>query len=52
MTNEEMNPVLMPYCKYNMAVSCTDHKCENCGWNPEVDEARREKTRERVRNEQ
>jgi hypothetical protein len=27
-------------CKLNKAVDCTEQKCENCGWNPDVAEKR------------
>ena len=56
--NEEMTPVYIrnmesPMCPFNMAIDCTKKdKCKSCGWNPDVDAARREKTRERVLNEQ
>ena len=30
-------------CKYNYGVSCFDQKCEGCGWNPDVQKARKEK---------
>lgn len=29
-------------CKYNDAVLCERQKCNNCGWNPEVDKRRKE----------
>ena len=29
-------------CKYNEGVACTDHQCENCGWNPAVAKMRAE----------
>lgn len=29
-------------CKYNEGVSCTNHKCNTCGWNPEVEKIRKE----------
>jgi endogenous inhibitor of DNA gyrase (YacG/DUF329 family) len=29
-------------CPYNMSVSCTDHMCGKCGWNPKVEKARKE----------
>lgn len=39
-------------CRYNYAVVCDNFsRCRVCGWNPEVDKARRPKTRERVLNE-
>ena len=28
-------------CKYNDGVFCLDHKCEGCGWNPDVQKARK-----------
>lgn len=30
-------------CRFNIGVRCEVQKCESCGWNPEVDRARREK---------
>lgn len=30
-------------CPYNAEVSCKTRKCQKCGWNPEVAEARRER---------
>lgn len=37
-------------CPYNCEVDCKQEdyavKCATCGWNPSVDKARREKTRE------
>ena len=30
-------------CKYNDGVLCARRKCEKCGWNPEVEKARKEK---------
>lgn len=45
----------VPDCPYmkNSSVGCAleNRKCEKCGWNPEVDAARREKTRERLAKE-
>ena len=32
-----------PVCQYNDGVLCEKQKCENCGWNPEVEKARKEK---------
>ena len=23
-------------CVFNKPIDCNDHKCDNCGWNPEV----------------
>ena len=41
------------YCPYNQALDCMDRSdskdtkpCEKCGWNPDVDQERRKKTRE------
>lgn len=28
-------------CTYNKEVNCDKHKCDNCGWNPTVDEEMR-----------
>ena len=29
-------------CKFNFNITCDEyHKCPNCGWNPEVNEKRR-----------
>ena len=30
-------------CKYNEGVMCSVQKCNICGWNPEVEKARKEK---------
>ena len=30
-------------CMHNDGVICNDHKCDGCGWNPEVQKARKEK---------
>lgn len=27
-------------CPYNKGVVCTDHKCDSCGWNPNVEKQR------------
>ena len=45
--------VHIPDCEYNRSIGCSlvDRKCEKCGWNPEVDAVRREKTRERLAKE-
>lgn len=30
------------FCKHNKHINCDDPwKCDNCGWNPEVNEKRR-----------
>ena len=29
-------------CYYNIEVLCTDRQCENCGWNPIVEQRRRD----------
>lgn len=29
-------------CKYNEGVVCVDHKCNRCGWNPDVARKRAE----------
>ena len=29
-------------CKYNEGVGCDIQRCENCGWNPEVEKRRKE----------
>lgn len=29
-------------CLYNDAVICSAHKCKNCGWNPAVEQIRKE----------
>ena len=31
-----------PSCVHNNGVLCEDHKCGNCGWNPEVEQKRKE----------
>ena len=33
-------------CKHNKGVICDDQKCDGCGWNPEVQKARKEKIME------
>ena len=30
-------------CKYNECVACEIQRCENCGWNPVVEERRKAK---------
>ena len=43
---EDGDTALFKYsCKYNEGVGCGpfNHKCEKCGWNPEVAKARLEK---------
>lgn len=30
-------------CKYNQGVGCIVQKCSKCGWNPEVEQIRKEK---------
>ena len=31
-------------CKHNDGVSCNNYNCEGCGWNPDIQQARLEKT--------
>lgn len=35
-------------CKYNKGVVCEDYACENCGWNPLVDEKRKRAIYEKI----
>lgn len=30
-------------CLHNVGVSCENHQCDGCGWNPDVQKARKEK---------
>ena len=32
----------MTVCKYNAGISCADHDCAGCGWNPETAQRRRD----------
>ena len=45
----------VPDCPFvkNNSVGCAldDRKCDKCGWNPAVDEVRRQKTREKLMKE-
>lgn len=34
-------------CKYNIGVSCSERECKHCGWNPAVEQERKEKLREK-----
>lgn len=44
---------LIGECKYQVGVDCDACSvCEKCGWNPEVDERRKEKIRESLRREE
>lgn len=44
-----VHPKNSPWCPYNGGIICPEKdKCKSCAWNPEVDAARRPKTRERV----
>ena len=36
----DIEPILP--CIYNIAVSCRHHKCSTCGWNPKVEQKRKE----------
>ena len=40
------------YCPFNQAVDCDkdNRNCDKCGWNPDVDKERKEKTRERLKD--
>ena len=31
-----------PSCIHNREVQCVDHKCGRCGWNPKVEQKRKE----------
>lgn len=37
-------------CRYNEACSCEDRKCHKCGWNPTVDNKRKQKQQRRFPN--
>ena len=40
-------------CNYNKMIDCTEHKCSNCGWNPDVAAERiREWKKNRESNEE
>ena len=45
----------IPNCSFvkNSSVGCslTDRHCDKCGWNPDVDEIRRQKIREKFLKE-
>ena len=34
-------------CKFNDGVQCVDQQCERCGWNPAVEQRRKENKHER-----
>lgn len=36
-------------CLFNTSVDCLDKKCDRCGWNPEVDKARKFKLRMKMK---
>lgn len=38
-------------CRFNSGVSCGEYKCNNCGWNPEVNARRVEEIKARRRAE-
>lgn len=42
------------YCPYNKALDCVDkdRHCDKCGWNPEVEAERKNKTRLTLLGEQ
>jgi hypothetical protein len=31
-----------PSCIHNIHIRCEDHRCGRCGWNPEVEQKRKE----------
>ena len=33
------------FCKYQSGVMCSDKNCGGCGWNPDVEAARKQKIR-------
>ena len=43
---EQRKIARMNKCKYNEWVLCDVESCENCGWNPKVQQARVEKLEE------
>lgn len=34
--------IMTPSCTYNSHVRCFEHKCGSCGWNPKVEQRRKE----------
>ena len=38
-------------CKFNDYVNCGVHQCDNCGWNPEVEQKRKEAIYARYENQ-
>ena len=38
-------------CKFNGGVNCGIEECEKCGWNPEVEQRRKEALRKRYADE-
>lgn len=44
----EMKPAAEGLCMNNTGVFCDEHNCERCGWNPEVEAARKANIRERI----
>ena len=38
-------------CKFNDYVNCGVHECDKCGWNPEVEQKRKEAIYERFTNQ-
>lgn len=39
------------YCKFNEHVNCAVQECDKCGWNPEVEQKRKEAIYERFTNQ-
>ena len=34
--------LMSPPCIHNISVRCFEHKCSKCGWNPKVEQKRKE----------
>lgn len=39
---------LLPLCKFNPRIACECQMCGTCGWNPAVEEKRKEKIRKKM----
>lgn len=45
---EEKMELIAGLCIHNPGVFCDEHKCRNCGWDPEVESVRKANIRERI----